>query len=48
MMIETGTSLSAAILAVVSASTLGLPLEENHKLSIMSTIRRLPKGLDLL
>ena len=43
--IERGISLSAAILAVVSASILDLVLVENHKLSTMSIIRRVPNGL---
>jgi hypothetical protein len=43
--IERGISLSAAILAVVSASILDLVLVENHKLSMMSIIRRVPNGL---
>jgi hypothetical protein len=47
MTIERGTSLSAAILAVVSASILDLMLVENHKLSMMSIIRWVPNGLVL-
>lgn len=45
--IERGTSLSAAILDVVSTSKLDLALLENHKLSIMSIIKWVPKGLVL-
>ena len=47
MTIESGTSLSVAILAVVSESMLDLTVVENHMLSMMSIIILLPIGLFL-